>query len=268
MAYRVGEVAEILGLSPQGVRFFEHRQYLKGHRSENGYRFYERRDLTVAQQIQDYATVGFTLKEAADMVLTCDLNTIEDRLEQCDARIEEKIRELEIRRQSLALRRQVAARVRQNRPVEIREEAAWLFLPLDGEGALPETSVKRRVEREWMRHYPHTMLARMPIRADGMESDSRGVCVLRQDAQALGLAVPDGCVLLPEALCWNAVICKPVGETKDYAALRRQAVQQGYRPIGPMLSIVEISLVRDGVRCTISQIRLPVEKIEKDTDRD
>ena len=36
MSYRVGEVAEILGLSPQGVRFLERKGYLKSGRKENG----------------------------------------------------------------------------------------------------------------------------------------------------------------------------------------------------------------------------------------
>jgi len=30
-------------------------------------------------------------------------------------------------------------------------------------------------------------------------------------------------------------------------------------PTGPMLSIVEISFVQNGVRSTVSQVRLPVE---------
>ena len=68
MAYRVGEAAEILGISAQGVRFFERKNYIKSHREENGYRTFERGDITIAQQIQDYASVGFTLQEAAQMV--------------------------------------------------------------------------------------------------------------------------------------------------------------------------------------------------------
>ena len=262
MAYRVGEAAEILGISAQGVRFFERKNYLKSSRQENGYRAFERGDITIAQQIQDYASVGFTLQEAAQMVLASDLDTIEEQLQLCDARIEDKIAQLQYRRQAVALRQQVVARVKQNRPAELREEEEWLYLPLEGEGCLKDTSEKRRIEKEWMSYYPYTMLAKLPIWADGRESDSRGVCVSGKAAEELGLSRPEGIIYLPAGLYWNVVICKPIGETRGFSAIYQTAVENGFRPIGPMVSIVEISTVVSEVRSTISQVRLPVKQKE------
>ncbi len=260
MAYRVGEAAEILGISAQGVRFFERKNYIKSHREENGYRTFERGDITIAQQIQDYASVGFTLQEAAQMVLASDLDTIEEQLLSCDARIEEKIAQLQYRRQAVALRQQVVARVKQNRPAELREEEEWLYLPLEGEGSLKDTSEKRAVEKEWMSHYPYTMLAKLPIWTDGSERNSRGVCASSKSVHELGLSQPEGIICLPAGLYWNVVICKPIGETRDFSTIYQMAIENGCEPIGPMISIVEISTVVSGVRSTISQVRLPVKR--------
>ena len=254
MSYKVGEVAEIMGLSKQGVRFFERNGYLNGHRLDNRYRVYERRDLTIAQQIQGYASVGFTLKEAADLVLSSDLDSIESQLELCDARIDAMISRLQSQREALALRRQVVERVKQNRPVVIHYDEEWLFLPVEGEGALPNT---HRLECEWMSKYPMTMLAKVPVLADGTASDSRGICVSAGDARRLRLTVPEGVIRFPAGYYWNAVISKPVGESKDYFNMYREA--EACHPTGPMLSIVEISFVQNGVRSTVSQVRLPVE---------
>ena len=266
MAYKVGEAAEILGLSPQGVRFLEQKQYLKSKRQENGYRIYDRRELTIAQQILGYASVGFTLKEAARMVLSSSLDTIESNLALCDERIQESIERLQSQRQALALRRQVVDRVRQNRPDGVCRDGQWLYLPLEGFGALEDTSEKRRIEREWMNRYPYTMLARLPLLADGTACDSRGVCVSRKDAEALGLPMPEGIIALPEGLYWSAVLCKPVGETKDYDGIYRQALAHGCVPNGPMLSIVELTVLQGDRRCTITQARLPVLQ-ENEGDR-
>ena len=260
MSYRVGEVAEILGLSPQGVRFLERKGYLKSGRKENGYRVYERRDLTIAQQVQDYASVGFTLREAADIVMHSDLDRIELQLKRCDEKIEERIEELQERRRALALRRKVVERIRNDRPMELsREEEERLYLPLEGQFSLPDSPEKRRVEREWMRQYPIALLAKMPVLRDGAACDSKGICIATADAERLRLSVPEGTIRIRPGLYWSASICKPVGEMREFLPIFEATRETGLVPDGPMISMVEISVFREGQRSTVSRVLLPVK---------
>ena len=62
MEYRIKDVAALLGMTTEGVRFFERQGVVTPQRNAgNNYRFYDRVQVIDLEQIQKYQKLGFTL---------------------------------------------------------------------------------------------------------------------------------------------------------------------------------------------------------------
>ena len=69
MKYKIGEVARLLGVSIEAIRFFEKRGLINPTRDEiSGYRMYSAAELNVLMRIRGYAKCGFTLAETASLI--------------------------------------------------------------------------------------------------------------------------------------------------------------------------------------------------------
>ena len=66
--YSVGEVASLLGLSPQMIRKYEQLGLLAPSRSENNYRSYESPDITLLLRIRLLRNLGFSLEEIQEIL--------------------------------------------------------------------------------------------------------------------------------------------------------------------------------------------------------
>lgn len=265
MLYRIGEVAEILGITKEGVRFLEQKGLLHSIRSSrNGYRYYTRDELSIVQQIRSYASSGFTLEEAADLVLRKDAPCLSEALRQKESQLEEEIARLKGKQRLLRQQRSVIeAAASLEKGYEIRNMPAIYYLPLQGAYAGRESKVRQMLEKRWMAAVPQVMLAKLPLDRSGAPLDSKGVCVDAQDAVRLALPLDESVRLLPESLCLSAFFRKPVGQTKEFHALYHIAASLGYTPTDDMLTAVLLSTNQDGQRCTVSMVRLPVASASK-----
>ena|SRR5579859_1957676 len=74
--FRIGELAQILGVERFVVRFWEKEFGLKPTRSDGGQRFYEEKDLETLQWIKDLLYVkGFTIAGAKKLLKDKPRNT-------------------------------------------------------------------------------------------------------------------------------------------------------------------------------------------------
>ena len=78
MEYKIGTVAKLLGISPEGLRLYERNDILVSHRreEENGYRYYSRLDITALLRARAYHQYGFSLKETEALINTDDVQYI------------------------------------------------------------------------------------------------------------------------------------------------------------------------------------------------
>lgn len=260
MLYRIGEVAEILGITKEGVRFLERKGLLHSVRSpKNGYRYYTRDELSIVQQIRGYASSGFTLDEASDLVLNRDAGCLSAALLQKESQLGEEIARLQ--EKQLLLRRQhsaIEAAASLEKGYAIRTMPALCYLPLEGAYAGRESRVRQLLEKRWMAAVPQVKLAKLPLDRNGTPLDSKGVCADLRDVRRLELPLDESVRLLPESLCLSAFFQKPVGQTREFHALYRIAASLGYTPTDDMLTAVLLSTNHDGQRCTVSMVRLPV----------
>ncbi|MFG3252056.1 MerR family transcriptional regulator [Streptomyces sp. NPDC048172] len=60
---RIGELADLTGVSPRSLRYYEQQGLLTPQRAGNGYRAYDRLDAVRAANIRDALDVGLTLED-------------------------------------------------------------------------------------------------------------------------------------------------------------------------------------------------------------
>lgn len=69
MEYRIGEVAERVGMTAEGVRYYERRGLLpRPRRSSSGYRLYSDADLRRLAFIKAAQEMGFSLREVEELL--------------------------------------------------------------------------------------------------------------------------------------------------------------------------------------------------------
>ncbi|MGH3812306.1 MAG: MerR family transcriptional regulator [Pseudonocardiaceae bacterium] len=60
---RIGELADLTGVSPRSLRYYEQQGLLVPQRGDNGYRVYSQLDAVRAANIRDFLDAGLTLEE-------------------------------------------------------------------------------------------------------------------------------------------------------------------------------------------------------------
>ncbi len=63
---RIGELAELSGLSREALRFYEQRGLIRARRQDNGYRDYPSEAVMLVQYIRTAQQLGFTLAEIGE----------------------------------------------------------------------------------------------------------------------------------------------------------------------------------------------------------
>lgn len=101
MRYKIGDVAKILGISPDLLRYYEKKGVVKPVKDKhNDYRYYEPWDINFLIDCIWYKNFGFGLDQVAKIVSKSSYEDIISTMEEKETEIEETIR-----RQELVLRR-------------------------------------------------------------------------------------------------------------------------------------------------------------------
>ena len=102
---RIGELAKRASISTSKIRFYEAKGLLPpAARRQNGYRDYGDRDFEVIKFIDRAQSLGFTLKDVATHL---SLPEGDGRKARLQARLEEKLAELDVHLEQVRARRAV-----------------------------------------------------------------------------------------------------------------------------------------------------------------
>lgn len=83
MKYRIHEIAKMLNISSQLLRYYEQNGLIAPSRDENGYRYYTPEDISLLTGILRYKNMGFSLDECKSLIYSCSLEeTIEKQSRQ------------------------------------------------------------------------------------------------------------------------------------------------------------------------------------------
>ncbi|WP_342743086.1 MerR family transcriptional regulator [Marininema halotolerans] len=90
----MGELAQLSGISPRSLRYYEKKNLLHPLRTHNGYREYPSSALEQVKTIQLYLNLGFTTEQIASF-LTCVLKNKEAFCQEILPYYEEKLEEID-----------------------------------------------------------------------------------------------------------------------------------------------------------------------------
>lgn len=90
--YTIGEISQLLGITPQKIRYYEKKGilepiYLEGSK----YRYYTTWDFHILMRARYYIGLGFSLEETAQFLLKEKLETIEEDFQEQEKKIEDEI---------------------------------------------------------------------------------------------------------------------------------------------------------------------------------
>ena len=65
MAYKIGEVAKLLGISSETVRYYEREGVIQSHKIDqgSGYRYYEALDINALMRVRMYRNYGLPYRK-------------------------------------------------------------------------------------------------------------------------------------------------------------------------------------------------------------
>ena len=100
MNYKIGEVAKILGISPDLLRYYERKGVVRPEKEQNGYRSYDAWDINFLMDCLWFKNFNFSIEEIADIVKIPSTQ----QLGQLLAGKENELRETILRCQRLLIR--------------------------------------------------------------------------------------------------------------------------------------------------------------------
>ena len=274
MRYRIGEVAEFFGMTKEGVRFLERQGIITSQRDEsNGYRYYDRPEITRLKQIRSYQALGFSLEEAADMVCRTKrgdlLTRIDEKLEELGEK-EEQIRRM--KGMLLDQRRAVQSALQEENGIQLAMRPELILFPAVREEASGVTPAEkeaitqaRHAEKIWIQAMPPVMLGAIHYDEKGNTTPNKYGCVARMETvRELGLPILPSMIHLRECLCVRgALAASPLqaGQRRpvDISTLLQWSDAHGYKVCGEIYATMQSAYCDENGKIRwINEFYLPV----------
>ncbi|WP_279123970.1 MerR family transcriptional regulator [Holdemania filiformis] len=257
--YQIGELADILGLTKEGIRYLERNGLLPEKRNEkNNYRYYTRKDITTIQYIYFYNSIGFTLKQAQSIHLHSTADELDKALEEKSEDLDRQIQELQKKKNLIQLQKsriQWAYHAREE--INFERVPAMLYLPVE-----TGNSDKRHqlMENRWIQAMPQTMLAKQLFYENGRLQDLKGISVEKELAEKLQLPVDESVIEYPEEECVVVYMKRPDGRHEKLIPIFEWIKNHDYRITQKMLVSTLLAINEENQKLLISQIRVPVKR--------
>lgn len=203
MRYRIGEVAQLFGLTKGGVRYLEQRGFIHSCRDENNsYRYYDRVQVTAIKKIRFYQALGFSLEEAAVLMKIKDSGQLMERMLRKE---HELTTQIEQTRKMIGALKAHSGKISSakslgscwitvNRPAMYRI-SVWEDLDGGSEYKGPDkisdaVTYRQRMEAEstFISCIPNVLLSILIRKQGDGYLIARGSCIEEADAQRLGVA--------------------------------------------------------------------------------
>ena len=271
MHYKISEIAHMLGITPQSIRFYEKYGISPGSvNAENGYRTYDLGSIYTLLNCRQYQNCGFTVAETSQMLSCQEPEAIRRSYEEKEAELERSIAlEQRILRRMRELSRQLSTaqdNVGQMVTVTNPDFAAVLYSFRHRESRIPQSAA--RTISSWGRYMP---LAGIMLYFAGyaLEHPAKlrhsGFLMEREDAAFLGLDREAGVFSLPPRKCLYTIVSGraqngPVAE--DFSQVFEQLRVRGVVPAAPPFSRGIVSLDRLGAQQYLTELWIPLEPMD------
>lgn len=270
MGLKIGQVAQLTGMSVEAIRFYEKEKIISPDRSEgSAYRLYDVWDVFELNESLQYRNMGFPLKEIKAMLRT-------DTLEELDRRISGRYREIESRieyqhmlaRYLAAYHERIASARYNIGKYWIKREEEQYYIPYctRHHGTYSDADYTSPVLRQWLQTAPfyrtqlHTDLESI---LQKKEEDIWALVLEKDYFRFLGLSETEEVRCLPGGLFLHTII--DMGEKGDVGSgIIRPAIEYmracGHEAEGPIYGEILIKSHDGPVWHRYMELKIPVKK--------
>jgi len=265
--YKIGDVAKLLGITPEAIRFYEEQGIISPTKiKSSGYRYYDVWDIHVLIRARAYRQYGYSLSEAAELINHYAVPEIVSSLSQKEADIEKAItwnlNLLKHIRQMQSCVTQAAADVDKYR-LDYRPPM-YRFQAQNGYELLTDSG-KRQLYNSWIEKVPFVFPSFLFERSTFTTGDPRfsyGYGVDEEYADFLDIHQSDDVDFFPSCLCvyttlvtHSDIVLTPQSLTPTIDYMR----SQGYKLSGDIVSrVVLMNKIADEYFAW-NQLWLPIE---------
>lgn len=241
MYRKIGEVAELLGITPSAIRKYEEKGILKSKRQTgNDYRQYDVHDIAKLIRARMYKNMGFSILETAEILNNTRLNEYADVIERKKKEIADEIL---YRQRMIALMDDWKNEISEiGGTPHIEYSPAVYFIRYFYDYRLISDPKQIRIARNALVNvpisYPGFMVREGVVRSGEELILTVGVHVQEKDAERLRITKQAGVMYYPSRMCMTCTIKsakeQPVS-LEQMQELLKYMNAHGFRPTGDVL---------------------------------
>ena len=216
MKYKIGDMAKILGISPDLLRYYEKKGVVSPVKDKsNDYRYYDTRDTNFLVDCLFYKNFGFSIEETSELVRSCSIDEISGRFLENETQLEESIRRQQLLlRRSQEYRRSIARISDHLGRCSFDRRPACIYYINRHNQEFDTAPDLGRVTRQWLKYLPFSRRSFIvPMEAllspDSKEEFQWGFSLSQEYAGLLGASAQPPVVALPDARCVYTVFSNP-----------------------------------------------------------
>ena len=216
MKYKIGDMAKILGISPDLLRYYEKKGVVSPVKDKsNDYRYYDTRDTNFLVDCLFYKNFGFSIEETSELVRSCSIDEIAGRFLENETQLEESIRRQQLLlRRSQEYRRSIARIPGHLGRCSFDRRPACIYYINRRNQEFDTDPDLGRVTRQWLKYLPFSRRSFIVPMEALLSPDSReeflwGFSLSQEYAGLLGASAQPPVVALPDARCVYTVFSNP-----------------------------------------------------------
>lgn len=265
MRYRLGTVAQFLGVTKGAVRNYEKLGLIRSERDpQNNYRYYQFEDVDALRKVRSFRNMGFSLEEIYELIRLERLSEVETALQQKEKqlkaeqqRIREQLRDMDYLQQKI---KKLSEGETECRPA-IRPSLYWIPITRQEGG----DSKRLWIEAAWAQAMPEVAISPLFRVENGIITATVGFCAEKEVFHRRGLPRREDMRMFQEEESVWQIISYQMPEEERYAEKDFEAMSSYLRQSGRELPGEFIGrglfTVGEGERKTFyAEIWIPCEK--------
>ena len=268
MRYKIGDVAGILGISPDLIRYYEEKGVVSPSKDpNNNYRYYDTWDINYLIDCLWYKNFGFGIEQIGNMVAECSYDALLQRLEDKSGDIMAAIRRQELLLQRI---RMFCERLTNTKSYlekcELQRNAEFVRYINRCNFTYDNSPAIRELNRKWLKYMPFSRrYFEMPMDALAeVRGDYEwGFSLSMQYVEEFGVEVKPPVERIPSRLCVHSAF-RIVGKNQfsprhiDY--MFKYAESNGLKVAGDAFGNLTCSVIEDGEPVGYFEVWLPVDQ--------
>lgn len=206
MKYKISEVASLLDITPEALRYYESKGIITPTRSEStGYRYYDGWEIHMLIRARTYRQLGYSLDETGKLLNEYDTNDIISNLSEREEDIREEIiwkkqllKHIQIKKESMIKSKESIGKY----SIEYRPEIYRLEMQ-EGYVLYPDKEIQSIIV-EWIDKIPFVFTSTLFSLEDinkGGKCFTVGLGVYKEYAELLGIQESEYVRIFPSQLC-------------------------------------------------------------------